>query len=598
MVVDVLFPVALPYCLSYLMAKEAAERAAVGVFVRAPIGNRTFLGIIVAIRHPSPETSEQRSDVGKLKYIVLVEDHLMAISPKRIELWKWISEYYLCTLGEVMKASLPVKPPRQPKGNANPAPSTPLAAPPSLTPAQTQTLTSIQELMNLNGVILLKEVQGRTHIYLHLVRQILLSGKHVLLLTPEIGAGDQLFRQYKEYLEHRVCLLHSRLTPLQRQKVIQRIAQQQESILVIGMRSALLLADMQNFGLIIIEDEHDFSYKQIDPAPRFHAKDLALYIGKHYQIPVILSSTCPSLESEYNMRSGKFKSISPQTTPMSKPIVEIVDTLRLKKKKQMSGPFSLPLLQAIEQSVATGKQALFFSLRNAHLQDELHRLLPDVRTARLDESHHPEALQGVITRFNSAEIDILFGVRTVYQSVDWGDVGLVAIFDADRQLSRSDFRAHERAFQTLMTILGNIHTLLPDTPPRLILQTEQPDHPFYDHVQSNNSEHFVLEQLNERKTYQYPPFVRLIALRFKHPNPEEALHAAQHFKQELSTWGINPITGPFTPWQSQETKWHTQLLWIHLSRQAHSEALKRKIYEKTTMFKFPKGLIQVDVDPY
>ena len=581
MVVDVLFPIALRFNLSY----RITENVTIGSFVCAPIGSRTFLGIVVAIH----QSSELESG---LKHITSIEGDLIPISPKRIELWRWISEYYLCTLGEVMKAATLSKPPRQSKLCTNQEPA-PFSLPP-LTPE----LTKVFQSINLDGVTLLKGAQGRVEIYLHLLRKVLLSGKNVLLLTPEIGSGDQLFRLFKELLGHCISLLHSRLTPVQRLKVVQTIAEQKEPMLIIGMRSALLLADMQYFGLIIIDDEHDFSYKQIDPAPRFHARDMALFVGRHYQIPVILGTSCPSLESEYNVRMGKFHIVCLNQSTCSQPNIEIVDTLRLRKKKQMNGSFSQLLLHALEHNLTLRKQALFFTHRCAQLQEELHTLLPQVRIARLDESHHPAAIQKIITQLKNREIDLIIGIQTIYTSIDWGNIGIVAIFDADRQLSRSDFRAHERTYQILTTILGNLKKILHKSAIRVIVQTEQSDHPFYRYLQACDSEAFVWEQLRERKEYQYPPFVRLIALRFKHANPETVLHTALQFKQELFEMDITTVTGPFTPWLNQEVKLHTQLLWIHLQRQSDGITLKRRIFGKVLAYKFPKGFVQVDVDPY
>jgi primosomal protein N' len=380
--------------------------------------------------------------------------------------------------------------------------------------------------------------------------------------------------------------------------VIQTIAVQEESVFVIGMRSALLLADMQHFGLVIVDEENDFAYKQNDPAPRFQARDLALFIGKHYNIPVVLGTSSPSLESEYNVRSGKYPTVSLDTNTLTKPNIEIVDTLKLRKKKQMNGSLSYPLLSMMESVLSCEKQALFFTQRPAQLQEELNVLFPAVRTARLDETHSLHALQHTLSLFKEGKIDILLCVQTVYKSINWANLSLVVIFDADKQLSRTDFRAHERTFQMLMTIFGCLDSLPLRTLPRMVIQTEQSDHPFYQFLQQNNRETFVVEQLSERKEYHYPPFVRLIAIRFKHPNAENALEAALQFKQELSNIGITAITGPFAPRQHQDATLHTQLLWIHLQRHSDNHTLKKKIHEKATTYKFLRGYIQVDVDPY
>lgn len=426
------------------------------------------------------------------------------------------------------------------------------------------------------------------HCLLH-IRKTLSSGKNVLFLTPEIGLGNQLFRQFKESLPRSVYLLHSRLTPAQRVKLIQTVAEQKEAVLVVGMRSALLLLDLHKFGLIIVDDEHDFSYKQVDPAPRFHARDVALFAGKHYHIPVILNSSCPSLESEYNARMGKYhtisgegaeqpqvydaKSITPELVSRDSSYsylsIEFIDTLRCKKKKQMIGNFSTLLLQAFEQAIAHHREALLFSHRSAHLEEELHSLLPALRCVHSDEA-------------------------------TWKNIGVIALFDPDRQLSRSDFRAHERTYQWLMTLLGKMQTIPfhDNVAPRIILQTEQPEHPLYCHLQSGNHDEFVLAQLRERKEFQYPPFVRLIALRFKHPHIENAQQTAQRFKEELSETGITSITGPFAPYQPVDAKWHTQLLWLRLSRDQDNNALKKRLYQQVSACKFSRGSIQIDVDPF
>ena len=597
MTVDVLFPLALPLNLSYRIPEEAGASVVVGSFVRAPVGKRTFLGVVVAI-HPgssngsndsnsSNSATDKSAKSSAYKFITSVEAHLIPVAPKRIELWRWISEYYLCTPGEVMKASILSKPPKQPTPEANPKVAIASGA-----------LPSFQGQILSEGVTLLRGACEKTELYINMLHHVLLSGKNVLLLTPEIGSGEQRYLRLKELIPHPIFLLHSRQTPAQRQKTIQIVAQQRESTFVIGMRSALLLLDMQHFGLIVIEDEHDFSYKQIDPAPRFHARDLAVFIGRHYRIPVILSSPCPSLESEYNVRTEKYRTLSLDEPTMGKPIIEIIDTLRLRKKKQMSGSFSHLLLDALEQGMALGKQALFFTHRCAQLQEELLALRPAIHTARLDESHSSSALQQTISQFKNREIDVLLGTHTVYSAIDWGNIGLVALFDADKQLSRSDFRAYERAYQTLMTLLGNLGSSLSGTPPRIIVQTEQPDQPFYRHLELGDSENFVLEQLRERKEYHYPPFTRLVALRFKHRSSEIAHTTAQQFAAELAQTGLTHISGPFSSSYASNTKLHTQLIWLHLPRQADVPALKKNLCQKIGAYPFPKGIIQIDVDPY
>ncbi|MCL2726810.1 MAG: hypothetical protein FWD56_00330 [Bacteroidales bacterium] len=591
MVAEILFPMALPGTLSYRISEKEGATLSVGTFVRAPVGNRTYLGIVHAI-HASCDTSH----LPNLKFITSVESHLIPVSPKRIELWNWISEYYMCCLGEVMKAAtitgLPIR--------HTPASEKQVAdcdlshiALSTLSPQQSEAFQQIQECLVPSRVVLLQSVRKKTEIYHHLLKQALISGKSVLFLLPEIGVSEQFYQQLKSLFGARAYLFHSGLTSVQRRNMLQEMAQQTEPIIVTGLRSSLLLIDLEKFDLIIVDEEQDVSYKQTDPAPRFHARDLAVVAGHLYRIPILLGTSCASLESEYNIRTGKYLRIKIDESDIVTPHTEVIDTSRLYKKKQMEGMISHPLLQALTQNLTQQKQALLFCRRCALLQEQLQSLIPFARIARLDEDHTPAALRSLLQKFAQKEIDLLIGTQTIHKGLSFNNIGVVGILEADKQLSRHDFRAHERAYQIFIMLSHRM-----ESPPLIFLQTAQADHAFFSHFTHGDNENFILEQLQERKEFGYPPFTRIIALRFKHRAPQISLEAAQQCANELTKTGITHISGPFSAY-TPNAKLHTQLLWIHLPRHLDGNALKKRLYEKITTYSFPKGgVIQIDVDPY
>ncbi|MCL1973418.1 MAG: hypothetical protein FWG54_01215, partial [Bacteroidetes bacterium] len=497
-VAEILFPLALPLPLRYRLTPDQSVWAKPGVFVRAPLGNRTLLGIIASTS--SQEERIEPEHTEKFKFVTSLETHFFAISSKRLSLWKWISDYYLCSPGEVMKAAVSSHPPIIADLDDS-VMSTPSL--PTLTPEQLSAYKEMQPHIAAGNVVLLQADRQRTNLYLYLLQQTLSSGKNALLLIPELGAGEQQYRYIQTCFDRRVFLFHSQLTPAKRRKTLQDVANQTTPFIVVGSRSALLFIDYKELGLIIIDEEQDHSFKQNDPAPRFHARDLALFMGRLYRAPVVLGSSCPSLESEYNVHAGRYHSVLLSSSTFSPPKIEMVDTLRLSKKKQMYGLISKHLFEALNHCLTQKKQALLFSSKDELLRQQLQLHFPDARIVSLHDFSNLQKRHNQLLQFKNKESDILIGSPTLHKNLDFGQVALTAILDVDPQLSRQDFRAHERTYQTL--------TALAAWAPLLILQTDQPDHPLYGFLQKNNLQDFVREQLAERKNFHYPPFVRLVA---------------------------------------------------------------------------------------
>ena len=565
---EIIFPLAIPRTLSYLVPE--GQMLQEGGFVWAPIGRKDQLGIIKSLSDVE-DLGEERT----LKKISCTVQDLQPIAPARIRFWQRIASYYLCGLGQVMKAALPLAAKEAQRKEATPGQR--FAQTPPTTPP----------------LPLLLKSPARTETYTALIQEQLSLGKSVLLLVPEMGQAQQYYQEYLPLFASRLLLLHSELTPARHRRCLQAWLQQQAPCVLIGTRSALLQLDLAPLGMIIVDEEQDPSYKQTDPAPRFHARDLALLAGQHYHIQVVLGSACPSLETEYNLRAGRCQSLPTETAPPALPPFEIIDTQRLEKRKQMCGLLSLPLLEALQESLKQGLQSLLFTRDCTLLCLHLGEYLPEASLARLDAQRSPKALQDTLQRFEAGETDILVGSQTLHKGLQFKNIGCIGILEADKQLSRQDFRSHERAYQTFQLLASQ-----PELPERLILQTAHPDQSFYHHLSSQDQQAFIQEQLQERKDFHYPPFVRLVAIRIKHPQPQKALEAASAFAQGLAAIGITQFSGPFAPWQAPDSRLHSQLIWIQFPRTAAVEHIKQALYRKVLATKIIGGYIQIDVDPY
>ena len=575
----IIFPLAIPRTLSYIVPKSYLPLIQEGSFVWAPIGTRDNLGIIISLSKDTPHGLSHEK-LLRFKEISCLVQNLQPIAPQRLALWQRMAAYYLCNLGEIMKTALPLA-----AREALRISEAPVHTDEKQGPAPTAT----------SPLPLLLKSPKRTDTYVSLIQAQFALEKSVLLLVPESGLALQYWQELLPHFGPRLLLLHPHLSPARQRRCLQAWVQQEEACVLIGTRSALLQLDLAPLGLLIVDEEQDPAYKQNDPAPRFHARDLALLAGQHYHIQVVLGSACPSLETEYNLRAGKCQSLPPDTQAIALPPFEIIDTLRLEKRKQMCGLLSLPLLKALEASLEQERQCLLFTRDCTLLCLHLEEYLPQARLARLDAQRSPKALQDTLKLFEDGEIDILVGTQTLYKSLRFKNIGCIGILEADKQLSRQDFRAHERAYQSFCLLASH-----PDAPelPCIFLQTRHPDQSFFHYLGRQDQDAFIREQLQERKDFHYPPFVRLIAVRVQHPQPQKALEAATDFAAGLPALGITQYSGPFAPYQAPNSRLHTQLIWVQLPRTVPIEDIKQALYEKVLGTRIRGGFIQIDVDPY
>lgn len=360
----------MPQAYSYAAGDIPEPELRPGRIVEVPLTTRIVSGVVVETgRHPLP---------FELKAIVRLAPDEAAVPAEWIELLRWVSSYYLTPLPLVLMAALPkaatrylFHPPRRivkrkavaalrdDSGSAGLAP----------TAAQEEAIARIATSLDasvycpylLHGIT----GSGKTLVYLHLARRALDAGKRVLVLLPEIALTPQTIARFEAFLGRSVPAFHSGLTDVARRELWKRLFAGEADI-VVGARSAVL-APLENLGLVIVDEEHDGSYKQSDPAPRYHARDLALFRGRQAGCPVVLGSATPSLESYQAALAGKYQlvELKERATAAPLPEVRLVD-MREQLKLQGNQLLSIPLRDAVQQALDDGSQAILFLNRRGY----------------------------------------------------------------------------------------------------------------------------------------------------------------------------------------------------------------------------------------
>lgn len=370
----------------------AEEELRPGSLVEVPLKTRTVPGMVVETGSPKL--------AFETKSIIRVAPDAARVPAEWIELLQWISRYYLTPMPLVLQACLPkaatkflFHPPkrtmRRRRGESlalslSNGSFAPTAAGKNLipTPSQTAAIDTITASISpfQSKTFLLHGVtgSGKTLVYLHLAERVLALGRRVLVLLPEIALTPQTISRFENFLGRKVPAFHSGLSDPERRDLWKKIFAGETDI-VVGARSASLVP-LENLGLIIVDEEHDGSYKQNDPAPRYHARDLALFRGKQSGCPVVLGSATPSVESYQAALSGRhvLLSLKERATAAPLPDIEIVD---MKEQLELQGyqQLSIPLRDAVQQALNKGEQAILFLNRRGYAPRRVCRVCGEAR---------------------------------------------------------------------------------------------------------------------------------------------------------------------------------------------------------------------------
>lgn len=479
---------------------------------------------------------------------------------------------------------------------------------------QEAALVDIKSEFGENKVTLLKGVtsSGKTEVYVKLIEECLEKGLQALYLLPEIALTTQLISRLQEYFGEKIAIYHSKYNVQERVEVWQNVLQSKpKAQLVIGARSAMYLP-FSKLGLVIVDEEHESSFKQFDPAPRYHARDAAIVLGHLHKANILLGSATPSVETYHNAQTGKYgyAEITRRYGNVLMPEMELVDIKEESRKRKMKGHFSERLFLEMEETLKDGAQIILFQNRRGfaplmecltcghspqcpncdvsltyhqyrnqlrchycghhtalpescfacgsseldtkgfgteQIEKEVTALFPDAKVGRmdLDTTRGKHGYEKIITAFEQQELDILVGTQMVTKGLDFRNVNLVGVMNADSLLNFPDYRAHERTYQLLTQVSGRAGRTKKRG--RVVIQTYNPYHQILKQVTNSDYEAMYKEQLYEREQFKYPPVNRIIKITFKHKNYNVLNEAADWFSGALRSNFGGTVLGPEYP---------------------------------------------------
>ncbi|AWI26980.1 replication restart helicase PriA [Flavobacterium pallidum] len=537
----------------------------------------------------------------------------------------------------------------------------------NLSPAQQTALKDIQSVLEAKEVCLLHGVtaSGKTEIYLRLIEQYIKDKKQVLYLLPEIALTTQLVGRLQKHFGNKVSVFHSKYSNNERVETWNRVLESSDKAqIVIGARSALFLP-FNDLGLIIIDEEHEQTFKQQDPAPRYHARDAAIVLASQHQAKVLLGSATPSLETYYNAQSGKYglAEITERFGNVMMPDIELVDIKDKYFRKAMTGHFSDTLTGYIAEALSLGEQVILFQNRrgyspvvecltcghvpqcpqcdvsltyhkfknqlrchycghhiampvNCHqcgsidlttkgfgteqIEQELSEIFPQAKTARMDQdtTRGKYSFEKLIDSFKNREIDILVGTQMLAKGLDFDNVSLVGIMNADNMLYYPDFRAFERSFQMMVQVSGRSGRS--QKRGKVIIQTFNPMHNTIQQVTRNDYEGMYKEQLYERHIYKYPPYFRLIRLTLKHRDYERLKSGSSWLYEVLKQNLDIPVLGPEEPSISRIRNEYIRTIMVKIPQEKALGTTKKTIrkvlnsFETIAQYRSIKVIVNVD----
>lgn len=573
--VEVALPVPLDQTFTYRhpLPGSPAERVIVsGDLVKVPFGRRRLLGLVVGVKKSADDVREIQGH--PLKNILALLRPEYRIAGDRRRLADWLAEYYVLPLGMVLPLFHPPKP--ETKGRKSRIKT---AEYPEVDKADIHLTASQEKIVALGRQaldagtfkpILLHGVtgSGKTEVYLNIIQAAVQRGKDALFLLPEIALTPQTLARIRSRFGDEVAAVHSGLSAGERCRVHEAAARGEIKV-VVGPRSALF-APLRNVGVIVVDEEHETSYKQ-DETPRYHARHAALVRGREMDAVVVLGSATPDLESMDNALQERYVMAAlPERVGGTLPEVEVVD---VRGTSQPEG-FSRVLSEAMEKTLEAGEQIILYYNRRGfarvwqccscgeivecphcdigltyhlrprrllchycdHTQDvpeicgecgqsdflpagggtekvelNLQARFPEARILRLDHdtTRRRGSHQDILASFARREADILVGTQMVAKGHHFPGVSLVGVLAADHGLAMPDFRASERSFQLLTQVAGRAGRTGAG---RVIFQTYQPEHPVIQAAAAHDYEAFLASELPMRKALDYPPFQRLTRL--------------------------------------------------------------------------------------
>lgn len=726
MTADVILPLAIADTYTYRIPDGLAYPEP-GMRVLVPLGRKTITGLIYRV--PSQNTVDSVGRNIQIRDIIEVLDERPIVLPSQLDLWRWMADYYLCTLGEVMTAALPARlldndytartevyislhpqyadlellqpvfdalkrAPKQKRlleyfldlsdafdGQPHPVEQRQLIEYSGESTAVLRTLIEKQILCASHEVVsripsydtdiepahplteqqlrAAQEIQagfadgkvcllhgvtssGKTEVYIHLISQMLEQGKQVLYLVPEIALTTQLTDRLKRVFGNQLGVYHSRFSDMERVEIYKDLLTSDQPKVLLSARSGVFLP-FNNLGLVIIDEEHDSSFKQQDPAPRYHARSVALMMALAAHAGVLLGTATPSVESYYNAQSGKYQLVemNERFAGLSLPDITLVDLKRQYHRKEMYEHFADPLVDKIREQLAQGKQIIIFQNRRGYAPYISCRkcgYVPKCCNCDVSLTYHKR---------NSSLICHYCGYTIAAPAAcpscgsEWRDYGMgtekieyevnklfpearVARMDLDTTRNKNShqrlinaFARHEidiligtqmvtkglhfndvslvavlnadsmmqspdfRSYERAFQMLEQVAGRAGRVGSRgeVVVQTFQPDNPIYAYLRKHDYAGFFAGQLKERRTFRYPPFYRLIVLNIKHRDYSRLDTAARELSERLQKAFGNRCSGVIVPPVSRVQNMHIRTIRLRIEANASFAQAKKIVMQ-------------------
>jgi len=516
-------------------------------------------------------------------------------------------------------------------------------------------------------VVLLHGVtsSGKTEVYIKLIKEAIEKGEQVLYLLPEIALTTQLIVRLQKRFGDKVGVYHSRFNQNERVEVWKNVIDREKYQIVIGARSSLFLP-FENLGLVIVDEEHETSFKQNEPAPRYNARDASIVLAKFYSAKVLLGSATPSVESYRNAEEGKYGLVEMKERfgNMQMPEIFVSDIAVDTKKKKMKANLGDLLYRSIDEALNAGEQVILFQNRrgfspfiqcdscawvpqckncdvsltyhkyrneyNCHycgyklptikackacgsfevslkgfgtekIEEDIKQFFPMAKVQRmdLDTTRKKDSYYKIINQFEERGIDILIGTQMVTKGLDFDNVALVGILNADQMLNFADFRAFERSYQLMAQVAGRAGRKKKRG--KVILQSRDPYHTIIRDVVDNNYENMYKNELLDRVNFHYPPFHRLIKFTLRYKEINALNEAAQYFATMLKSKFGSRVLGPEFPAVARVRNQFNKNVLLKVEKEASINtaklAIRLMLAEMATHQYHKKVRVIVDVDP-
>lgn len=530
-------------------------------------------------------------------------------------------------------------------------------------------LKEIKESFKNKDVTLLHGItsSGKTEVYTKLIQEVLDQGKQVLFLLPEIALTTQIITRLQIYFGNKISVFHSKYSINERVEVWRNVLENKSKAqIILGARSSVFLP-FSNLGLIIVDEEHETSYKQFEPSPRYNARDAAIVLAKIHKAKILLGSATPSLESYFNAKQNKYGlvELNRRHGNVLLPKIELIDVKEKYRIKEMNGHFSNRMLKLIQEALDNKEQVILFQNRRGYspvvecktcgvspecpncdvtltyhkfkhelrchycnylrsmpnscgacgsntldtkgfgteqIELELKKLFPNFKIGRmdLDTTRGKHGYQRIIGAFESKEIDVLVGTQMLSKGLDFDNVSLVGVLNADTMLNFPDFRAHERAYQMMVQVSGRAGRSRKQG--NVAIQTYNPLHQILQQVSTTNYVNMYDEQLQERWQYNYPPYYRLMKITLKHRDYNKVDSGINWLFKALQQSFGDYVLGPSAPAVSRIRNQYIKNLIIKIPPKQSLADTKKHITKIRNTFEAVKDFRPIrfitDVDAY